>query len=1281
MALNAAPAVGYGRGVTIFDVTAADIAALGDADLRHLIAELCRAELAVAGLPTSAVMAGGDQRAPDGGIDVRVDLPAEAASLNFIPRPRCGFQVKQQTRFGNADVRKEMAPRDVLRLSIKVLSDVGGAYVIINGKRRLTDSTFQQICSAMRSVAIAHGALALQTCFYGGDRIADWVNLHPGPALWLRERVGRPVAGWLPFRNWSEPGRHAGDVFIRDRGIRIRTGFGPTAKATSLASGIDTIRQHLSKEQSVVRLLGLSGTGKTRLAQALFDAGVGSNPLPPSLVVYGDTRKTLDPSPEHLLSRLCAGRTRAILIVDDCPAELHRVLQATVDTHGGRVSLLTIEHDIREDRPQGTEVFMLEPASDEAIESLLMARCPALVGPARQRVVELAGGNARFALLLAAEAKKLGTLASLSDRVFVERLFATHHGSDDALRRSASVCALVNDVDVDGTKGELVELNLLGQLAEQPSQTLRRNLAQLRRRGLVQARRTLWSLHPQALALYLAKVTLDELSLDDLFRTFGQDAPQRLQRAFTRQIGLLHDSQRARGIARRWLSEGGLLCGAIDAGDEHRIGMLIDIAPLDPEGTLSTIERSIEAVVPGMVDGAGSRVGPDLLTLLRRLAFERSLFRRAALLMARLAATGDDGTDRSSFRAAFAEMFQLYLSGTQAGPHDRAAIIRGVIMTSTPAMRALGLEALGNMLEASHYSLSSDVSFGARLRDYGYWPSSPDEVREWYRVAFALVRELRAAAPELREQIEHAVASRLPGLLADHPDLESEVTELCREIAAAGFWPAGWHAVHKFFALHGCDIEPERQARLEALIAALEPKNLVDRVRGYVRVEQWGYLAIPGVSRNAKLDWKERHERLSAHVAAFGQEAVRAACSDDVLSHVVRRDAGFASTFGAGFAMGATDLAAAWGRLLSAFRHADPVDRSAIALGGYLSAAREKDPQWVIATLDSMVGEPDLADVVPQLQSMVPSDANRMSRLMAAARSERVPVDRFIPLSYVSREALSDDELADLLGVLLQRQGGHVAAIRMLGARLTLRQDGSLSPALRERACGILLGLAFDDEEQGLDYQLGRITTAALDNRRCGVARQLCTRIAATRDSGIRFIYGFDELLSAVFRRCCAECLTAFLEETPSGAGILVDRFLGSGHSPVLDVPEGELRAWAEANPTLRFPLLAQVLPLFRVDSRMTALGFEPRTIDLLAHAPDRPAFLRGLEWSIAPRAVWFDDRLGEIERRRSLLREWTRTDDSVVASWIAEAERILDDERRDWSERLTEDQNEDEYE
>ena len=78
---------------SLLDISGNDIAALGDEDLRSLVARLCEAEMRRRHFPTSAVTAGGQQEAKDGGVDVRVALPASTVISGYVPRPATGFQL------------------------------------------------------------------------------------------------------------------------------------------------------------------------------------------------------------------------------------------------------------------------------------------------------------------------------------------------------------------------------------------------------------------------------------------------------------------------------------------------------------------------------------------------------------------------------------------------------------------------------------------------------------------------------------------------------------------------------------------------------------------------------------------------------------------------------------------------------------------------------------------------------------------------------------------------------------------------------------------------------------------------------------------------------------------------------------------------------------------------------------------------------------------------------------------------------------------------------------
>ena len=180
----------------MFEVTGSDIAALTDGDLRTLVARLALAELRKAGLPQSSVTAGGNQTAPDGGLDVRVSVPGAIASPDFVPRPDTGFQVKKPDMNASA-ITDEMKPKGKLRSIFRELADKDGAYIIVSAQGSVADKPLQDRKKAMRdALSEMKDSMRLFVDFYDRDRVAIWTNSFSGVAAWVRDRVGRRLSGW-----------------------------------------------------------------------------------------------------------------------------------------------------------------------------------------------------------------------------------------------------------------------------------------------------------------------------------------------------------------------------------------------------------------------------------------------------------------------------------------------------------------------------------------------------------------------------------------------------------------------------------------------------------------------------------------------------------------------------------------------------------------------------------------------------------------------------------------------------------------------------------------------------------------------------------------------------------------------------------------------------------------------------------------------------------------------------------------------------------------------------
>ncbi|EGK4106494.1 hypothetical protein IPA32_004976, partial [Escherichia coli] len=246
------------------------------------------------------------------------------------------------------------------------------------------------------------------------------------------------------------------------------------------------MRALIRSTNKAVRITGLSGVGKTRIVQALFDETVGTDALDRTVAIYVDTGYEPVPSATAMLDNLLAEGRRAIMILDNCPSELHASLASKVSAAGKEVSLITIEYDIRDDKPQTTEVIHIETDGPDVAEQLLIRRFPSIGQNNARRIAEFADGNARVALAIAERVEEGESLALLSDAQLFNRLFEQRNHPDGHLREQAEILSLVYSFSISSPDAATDELEILGVLSGYPKIQLFKAVTKLMERHIVQ---------------------------------------------------------------------------------------------------------------------------------------------------------------------------------------------------------------------------------------------------------------------------------------------------------------------------------------------------------------------------------------------------------------------------------------------------------------------------------------------------------------------------------------------------------------------------------------------------------------------------------------------------------------------------------------------------------------------------------------------------------------------------------------------------------------------------
>lgn len=1241
----------------MFDISPDDINKLNDVDLRELVGRLCEAELVSHGLSPAAVTWGGNQTAADGGLDVRVALPQSVSIDGFVPRPSTGFQVKKPD-MPRAEIITEMRPKGVIRPVIQQLADESGAYIIVSSTGSTTDSALRSRQNALReALGGVVNADQLHTNFYDRTLLATWVRRHPGLITWVKERVGRTLVGWRPYSAWSGVIEGVDAEYLLDDKLRLHLGRHRDAPGQSVAHAIDELRDELAQAGKIMRLVGLSGVGKTRLVQALFDARIGSRPLPPSLAVYTNLSDDPDPQPIGLASDLIANRARAILIVDNCPPDLHRRLSDLCSGQTSTVSVLTVEYDVRDDQPEGTQVVTLDTSSAELIEKLIQRRYPYLSQVNARTIAEASGGNARIAIALAETVKRSDTIAGLSNDELFQRLFRQRQDPNNDLLLAAQACSLVYSFEGETLTGEEAELPRLALLAGQAAVETYRHVGELIRRDLVQQRGVWRAVLPHAIANRLAARALEETPYDLIYQQLIKGGTERLARSFSRRLSFLHDHPKAIAIVEKWFAPDGLLGDVATLNDLGR-AMFKNVAPVLPEAALTALER---------VGSCHPDVAPMVWrlhrSLIRSLAYDAPLFERCAQVLARAATQSTEEREAKEVSDTFTSLFPIYLSGTHATIEQRLSMIERLLKSGEIQVLTLGLAALDKALQATHFSSGYRFEFGARSRDYGYQPESGADMTRWYRAALTLIEHLAMTEGRLRPALRDLLARNFRSLWS-LAHMHDELERIVRMFAADEFWREGWVACRQTMQFDGKRTPPEIWSRLSILEADLRPSNLQERVRTVALGDRFGRLDLEDMDLDG--DPKSAFERLEASARKLGAAvAVDNAAFEELLPDLLRGGSRVWS-FGRGLAGASPDRRGIWSRFVEGLDEITPEQRDVQVLRGFLAEIWEQDRELAQEFLDAAFDQPTLRSLLPLLHSAVELDERGVERLKRALSTGHVPVWMYRNLAHGrATDHLSGDLLKDLILQIADQTDGFYIALEILDMRLyaDCSDKREHESKLIEAGQELLRRTTFQKNNQSGDRQLADVVKVCLTDIDTGlIAADVAARL---RHAVANYeTYSFDNhgLLTALLEIQPAAVLDALFmgdeEEQQAGVGIFKD--LSDDRVNPVDVISCEkLIAWCDADRALRYPLAASIITFARRLEESGAQVWSEQAIALLAGAPAPKSVLTMFIERFRPMS-WSGSRAALIEANARLLDSLEPYVPSDLMSLVTEAKAYL---------------------
>ena len=1204
-----------------FEVTGEHIKVLNERMFPRLLRRLLSAEALAHDLPADGIHVAGNIAASDGGEDGRITWTGGPARTAFLPSRLVQFQLKAgkipPAAAGRDILTREGEVKDMVRSAL----EASGHYVMLSTHpyaQKGIEARKTRIRAALRGAGMTIDDA--QVHFRDADQIAEWVNHHPSVAIWVKEQTQPGTIGPFCSRShWAKRAEHHRSPWVEDERL-------------------SDLRAHLhervTEPRGIARVVGLSGVGKSRLALEAFDPDTeeAGTPLLSDLVLYADESEAGPAAINGIVRSLADMGTRAVVVVDSCGIDTHRVLAGVVLRPGSRLSLVTIGDEIPSGTPDET-MFKLDEAPPSVIEAVINQASPAeLPSKDRRRLVHFSKGFPEIAIRIGQKWPTVPVAHTTADDfadAFV--LGRRPRGSEQLLRESAALLATFGLVEVKppadgGPDGELCEIASRGR--NLTAADLRAAIRELGDRGVVRWRGRFVVLQPRPIAMKLAERKWREWNQaewDDVLA--GDTANSRLRTMAAKQLALLNTTPISKEVVSHVCRPGGPFDCIEGARKAIHAEVLSSLAEIDSEIVVTRIGRCLDDV------GDLSRVRGDarrhLVWALEKIAFHPHTFEDGARLLLRLAVAENETWSNNNATGQFKALFPVRLGGTAADGDARLSVLDEAAETDDPIQRSIVVESLIAGSATDFFSrFAGAETHGSRPALESWYPATKEAAAGY--IEGCVVRLARFA--ERDDEFGVAARTGLGGHLRSLISVGflDTVEKVAHQVdGRIGLWTEAMESLGHFLEYEAAGADCKVTARVRTLIAELHPKSLESRVRFLVTEMPWNFPC------GEKCDFEARGRHQEKTVRALAAEIVeQPEVLKGVLPQLSRGKHRMARIFGEAVAdaIGPGGSSADWlKRITLAVTEAPEKERNFDLLSGYVTGFAKHHPDIVEAFKQRAARSPQLAPALPLICSRLGIRPSDIGLVIGALRTGLLPV--WSLRRWASGGVLAEvpaPAVAPLFDVMLDHSAeafteaielmwmyAHGAPDRLDGFRLHLRKAAGNVARWSRSQGGAMANYDSNFEdlmkwmlEKGRQDPDARATALALATVLVSVADWNEGRIMKPVVSPL--LSGFPEIAWPIV----GQAIVSDQGQAWCFESILGDRIssVKDQNPAILSLPEDTLFAWCRAHPDRAPAFVAATVPIlttYRIDAPERSL--HPVVIRLFNEFGDHDNMLQAI--------------------------------------------------------------------
>ena len=577
----------------------------------------------------------------------------------------------------------------------------------------------------------------------------------------------------------------------------------------------------------------------------------------------------------------------------------------------------------------------------------------------------------------------------------------------------------------------------------------------------------------------------------------------------------------------------------------------------------------------------------------------------------------------------------------------------------------MGLKMLRAAL-SNHFAAYGSRDFGARPRDYGFYPSH-DALLEWRNEFIDIAVELgKSNDSELKSSARGALANAFSGLWGQKL-LRPKLLESARLVHQNSSWSEGLHAVRaiNYFSRKDNDgVASQVSIDLIKLESELEPMDLIARIQTYVLPARHSYWSLDSeLEFDGAGKYEESSKRLVNRAKCLGAEFSASGLSFSELGEQLfgQEQISLIQMFGYGLVQGTSDIRKCWGALLEYLDLVKLEVSNYAVLAGLIEAVDSTDSAAAQELLDQCAQHTTLRRVLILLHPTRSFTERDLDRCISVLEYSGVNLRTYESLLWRKEySGLPTPRISDLAWKIFELPMGDSVLLEALNMKLHGEDSESDVLGLELREIGLQAAIQrFQRDEKDTigtsDYALEKVIYSCLrfDGNE-SLKIEWLDIIFTVIERCYGYVSGFDRTLETTIALMPQEFLVRVFDAQEERRELRLFFIQRSGvdRSPLAKVDVTDLIQWCrQREDDSVWAELAYGLKHWSMSSNgQRGISVSAAAINFLEAAPDPEPVLEVFSENVTP-SVWSGSRAEVMQPRADAIAKLTHHDRTDIAS------------------------------